>query len=156
LRAIRPCTLVYFIIRVQRWPSRRHPKLKDVWALLAAYSVDVVLAGHDHDYQRWVPLGADGQPDPNGITQFVVGTGGHGIQDFVRSDNRLAVGYGVPPRAYGALRLELDPDKADMVPNIAGDVLIWERSLQRWPTEATGTQSAPVDRQEQTVNQQRS
>ena len=38
--------------------------------------VDVVLNGHDHDYERFAPQNATGQPDPEGVREFVVGTGG--------------------------------------------------------------------------------
>jgi hypothetical protein len=39
--------------------------------------VDVVLNGHDHDYERFAPLDPAGRPDPaRGLREFVVGTGG--------------------------------------------------------------------------------
>jgi len=47
--------------------------MASIWALLAQYNVPIVLNGHDHDYQRWVPLDGNGQPKPNGITEFVAG-----------------------------------------------------------------------------------
>src|ERR1044072_9537712 len=82
--------------------------MNDIWALLAQHGVDVVLTGHDHDYQRWSPLNGQGEIDPNGTTEFVVGTGGHGIQDFLRTDNKLAIGFNTPPTAFGALKMELN------------------------------------------------
>lgn len=39
------------------------------WDLLVADRADVVINGHDHDYERFAPV--------NGIREFVVGTGGH-------------------------------------------------------------------------------
>jgi predicted phosphodiesterase len=53
-----------------------------VWSLLAAHDADIVLAGHDHNYQRWQPI--------DGITSFVVGTGGGSRYPIERSDERLA------------------------------------------------------------------
>ncbi len=84
------------------------------WDLLAQYQADIVLNGHDHDYQRWTALNASGQPDPNGIVEFVVGTGGHAIQTFVTSDARMVKGYDATttPLPYGALRLDLSPTQA--------------------------------------------
>ena len=38
--------------------------------------VDVVLTGHDHIYERFALQNASGAADPNGIREFVVGTGG--------------------------------------------------------------------------------
>jgi acid phosphatase type 7 len=53
------CTLAYF----------HHP--------LFTSGVDVVLNGHDHNYQRCAPQDPGGRADPeDGIRQFVVGTGG--------------------------------------------------------------------------------
>jgi len=43
---------------------------------LYRYRVDLVLSGHDADYERFGPLNADGTPDEQGVRQFVVGTGG--------------------------------------------------------------------------------
>jgi len=66
--------------------------------------VTIVLNGHDHDYQRWVPLDADGNPSPNGVTEFVSGAGGHGHQSGVSTDSRLAASDFTD---FGALRLAL-------------------------------------------------
>jgi predicted phosphodiesterase len=47
------------------------------WADLYAEGADVVLAGHDHDYERFAPQTATGTLDrARGIREFVVGTGG--------------------------------------------------------------------------------
>ena len=47
------------------------------WSDLYAAGADVVLAGHDHDYERFAPQTADGRLDrKRGIREFVVGTGG--------------------------------------------------------------------------------
>ena len=107
------CTIAYFHHPVfSVGPQGSTASMNAIWSLLAQHGVDLVLTGHDHSYQRWLPLDAAGAPSPTGITQFVVGTGGHGIQNFVRSDSRLAVGFGTQPNAFGALRLELNQDGA--------------------------------------------
>jgi len=120
-----PCTLVYFhhpFLSVG--PQGDRPQMQQIWSLLAAGGVDVVLTGHDHSYQRWKPLGGDDQPARNGMTQFVVGTGGHGIQGFVSSDPRFVTGDDVAPDAYGALRMELGPSGATYTfENIAHDIV---------------------------------
>jgi hypothetical protein len=84
--------------------------LSAIWALLFAKGVDIVLTGHDHNYQRWEPLNADGNPDPSGIVQFVVGSGGHGIREFERTDARVIVSEDSLDLGYGALYLELSDD----------------------------------------------
>ncbi len=80
--------------------------------MLAQYGVTMVLNGHDHDYQRWVPLDGSGQPNPNGITEFVVGSAGHGIQKFANSDNRVAYSNDSTSAAFGVLVLQLSQDNA--------------------------------------------
>src|SRR5919112_2935805 len=51
--------------------------MEHLWEILYAGGVDVVLNGHDHNYQRFAPQDPEGRVDPeNGIREFVVGTGG--------------------------------------------------------------------------------
>lgn len=47
------------------------------WKLLEKYQADLILAGHEHDYERLAPLTSKGERDEQeGIRSFVVGTGG--------------------------------------------------------------------------------
>jgi hypothetical protein len=108
-----PCTLVFFhnpVFNVGNIGGR--DDLMGWWSEFASHRVGLVLTGHEHDYQRWVPLDGSGSPDPNGVTEFVVGTGGHGITQFAHGDDRLAVGFDQAPSAYGALRLALGQSSA--------------------------------------------
>lgn len=93
-------------------PQPETPALAAVWALLVEHGVDIVLTGHDHNYQRWQPLDGMGNVTSAGSTQFVIGSGGHGIRPFSRQDTRVAAGYDTVPHAYGALRLELYGNRA--------------------------------------------
>jgi hypothetical protein len=108
-----PCTIAYFHHPVfSVGPEGSRPQMSDIWSLLAQHGVDILLAGHDHSYQRWSPLDQDGEPDAQGITEFVVGSGGHGIQSFIDDDPRLVRGFDSPEDTFGALRLELNPGGA--------------------------------------------
>jgi hypothetical protein len=49
---------------------------------LFAGGVDVVLSGHNHQYERFAPQDPNRHPDPNGIRAFVAGTGGAGEYGF--------------------------------------------------------------------------
>ncbi|MDQ3871405.1 MAG: metallophosphoesterase, partial [Chloroflexota bacterium] len=107
------CTVAYWHHPVYNvGPEGNATKMLAIWSLLANRGVDLVLNGHDHDYQRWTPMNGLGQPDPNGMTEIVAGSGGHGVQGAIRTDTRLVAGFDTPPNAYGALRLELNGDGA--------------------------------------------
>ncbi len=109
------CTIVFFHHpRYSIGPQGDTPSLDPIWDLLFQYGVELVLVGHDHDYQRWTALDDAGQPHPTGVTQIVVGTGGHGIQNFVRSDSRVVKAFGTAPQAYGVLRLALLNNQANL------------------------------------------
>ena len=49
---------------------------KAFWDDLFAAGADIVLNGHEHNYQRYAKQDPVGQPASNGIREFVVGTGG--------------------------------------------------------------------------------
>jgi hypothetical protein len=52
-------------------------EMKPFWDALYAANVEVVINGHDHDYERFAPQDPTGKSDPQrGIREFVVGTGG--------------------------------------------------------------------------------
>jgi hypothetical protein len=108
------CTIAYYHHPVFNvGPEGSAKSMIPIWSLLAQYGVLIVLNGHDHDYQRWTPLDGNGNPSPTGITEFVVGSGGHGIQTFVNTDNRMVVGSDTSPDTFGALQLRLSPAGAD-------------------------------------------
>ena len=53
-----------------------------LWRALYASRADVVLNGHEHDYERFAPQNPDGVADPAiGIREFIVGTGGEDLGD---------------------------------------------------------------------------
>ncbi len=108
----RACTLAYW--HHPRFSSGLHgddPTYDAFWRVLYAAGADVVLVGHDHDYERFAPQDPDGRPDlERGIRQFVVGTGGMEIRPFgaVRANSEVR-----NANTFGVLRLELRPDGYD-------------------------------------------
>jgi acid phosphatase type 7 len=55
------------------------PEGRPFWQIGLRHGVDLVLAGHDHDYERFQRMNADGGADARGIASFVVGTGGKSL-----------------------------------------------------------------------------
>ncbi|MDB5797797.1 MAG: Calcineurin-like phosphoesterase [Paucimonas sp.] len=71
------CTLAFF--HHPPFSSGGHANnnfMLPVWRLLANNGVDLVLAAHDHHYERLAPLDAEGRPSHHGAREFIVGTGG--------------------------------------------------------------------------------
>ena len=89
------------------------PVTQDLWKDLYAAGAEMVISGHDHDYERFAPMDAEGGLDPaHGIVQFVVGTGGVPGPGAIRptlADNSQVVITGV----YGVLKLSLRPGGYD-------------------------------------------
>jgi hypothetical protein len=102
------CTLATW--HVPRFSSGTHgndPAPDAFWRALYDAGADVVLNGHDHDYERFDPQDPDGLADPaRGIREFVVGTGGKNQTPFVTiRANSAARSTGT----FGVLRLTLRP-----------------------------------------------
>jgi Calcineurin-like phosphoesterase len=59
------------------------PRFQPIWQILYDANVDLVLNGHDHDYERFLPQTPAGVPDSvKGITEIVAGTGGGDLRGF--------------------------------------------------------------------------
>jgi hypothetical protein len=94
------CTLAYW--HHPRFSSGRHGSdttYAPFWDLLAAAHADLVLVGHDHDYERIAPR--------KGIRSFVVGTGGRGNYPF--GSSRIAGSEASMDDVHGVLQLRLLP-----------------------------------------------
>jgi hypothetical protein len=79
-----------------------------IWQDLYAAGAEIVLSGHDHDYERFAPQDASANLDPvRGITQFVVGTGGSDFTPliFPLQPNSVTQLESV----FGVLKLTLHP-----------------------------------------------
>jgi len=77
------CTLAYW--HHPRFSSGDHgndPSVDAFWRALFEAGADVVLNGHDHTYERFAPQDPDQAADPNGIREFVAGTGGKSLYGF--------------------------------------------------------------------------
>jgi hypothetical protein len=71
------CTLAYW--HHPRFSSGLHGSTEEmaaIWDVLSDAGAELVLSGHDHHYERFVPMDKSGKPSETGVRQFVVGTGG--------------------------------------------------------------------------------
>lgn len=78
------CTLAYW--HDPRYSSGWHgdnPAIQPVWQILYDGGADLILVGHDHEYERFLPMDAYGVLDSaKGMPEFVVGTGGGDLRGF--------------------------------------------------------------------------
>jgi acid phosphatase type 7 len=95
------CTLaLWHHPRFSSGPHGSDARTRPLWALLARAGAELVLSGHDHDYERFAPA--------QGIRQFVVGTGGaERYPTIFPRRGSLARSSS----AWGVLRLTLLPDR---------------------------------------------
>jgi Calcineurin-like phosphoesterase len=80
------------------------------WSDLYDARADVVLNGHEHQYERFAPQNPDAAADPRGIREFVVGTGGRSLYPFGSADPNSEFRDNSD---YGVLELALHPDGYD-------------------------------------------
>src|SRR5205085_2199569 len=93
-----------------------YPKTNTYWPMLHDAGADLVLAGHHHDYERFdhmsvvQPAGTtgdhQGQVDPTGPREFVVGTGGGEHCSFNAPTPAVGSQVRIDQR-FGVLRLVL-------------------------------------------------
>ena len=102
------CTLAYW--HHPLFSSGQHGNtagMRPIWQTLYDAGADVVLAGHDHNYERFAPQDALGKADPNrGIREFVVGTGG---KNYYAVGNPIANSEVQNDHTFGVLKLTLHP-----------------------------------------------
>ena len=83
------------------------PFVQPLWQALYDYGADVVLAGHEHIYERFAPQDPKGTADPErGIRQFLVGSGGRSHYDLA---DPIANSEVRNNDTYGVLKLTLHP-----------------------------------------------
>jgi hypothetical protein len=105
------CTLAYW--HKPRYTSGKYDDFTSttpLWQLLYADGAELVLNGHDHNYQRYRPMDPHGQTDTGrGIREIVVGTGGAGLYSLGSDSRREAA----QDRAHGVLEVTLRPEGYD-------------------------------------------
>jgi hypothetical protein len=99
------CTMA--VMHHPRFSSRHGPprnSVHDMWEILYRHGAELVISGDDHLYERFAPQSVEGDADPNGIRQFIVGTGGrsHHSIETVRPNSEAR-----ETQTYGILKLIL-------------------------------------------------
>jgi acid phosphatase type 7 len=110
LATAQPCVAAaWHHARFSSSPEGDDTSMTALWDILDKAKADLVLQGHQHQYERFAPLSFDGTvPATGGLRSFVVGTGGADKYGFagVRTGSEKQVD------AYGVLRLSLSAGNA--------------------------------------------
>lgn len=101
LKTSKACTMAMW--HNPRFSSGWHgsdPTFTPLWQILVDGGADLILNGHDHDYERFAPQNAAGVADSvHGIVQIIAGTGGGVMRGFSapqpNSKSRIEGRYGV-------------------------------------------------------------
>jgi len=114
--AAHPARCTVAIWHEPRWSSGAHgddAAVGPFWTALYLAGAELVLNGHDHDYERFAPQDPSGRRDlTQGIREFVVGTGGAQLRPLrERRPNQQAA----DAQTHGVLKLTLRPDGYDWV-----------------------------------------
>ena len=106
------CVLAYW--HKARWSSGsnhgNNSAMGTLWQILYNAGAEIVLNGHEHQYERFAQMDATGAAVTDGLREFVVGTGGAGLYPF---GTALAASQVRNNTTYGVLKLTLHPTSYD-------------------------------------------
>jgi hypothetical protein len=106
------CVLAYW--HKPRWSSGANhgdtTAMQTLWQVLYDAGAEVVVNGHEHNYERFAEMNASGASVSQGLREFVVGTGGAGLYPFGTPHPASQVRGNT---AYGVLKLTLRPGSYD-------------------------------------------
>lgn len=104
------CVMAYW--HRPRWSSGSHhgsdTKMKVIWNLLFDANAELVVSGHEHNYERFAPMNKSGQAVDEGPQQIVAGTGGASKYGF---GNILPASRARNAKTFGVLKLTLYSDQ---------------------------------------------
>jgi hypothetical protein len=87
-------------------------RVRPLWRVLNEQGADVLLTGHEHSYERFAPMDAEGKLDnAEGVRLFVVGTGGGNLRLF--ENPPLPTTETRQDDTWGVLKLDLKPTGYD-------------------------------------------
>jgi hypothetical protein len=87
-------------------------QVRPLWEILYHAGADVIISGHDHDYERFLPQDPNGKPDPeHGVREFVVGTGGKNSHRLFSRIEPNSESHQAD--TFGVLKLTLHPKSYD-------------------------------------------
>jgi hypothetical protein len=113
----KPCVAAYFhhpLVSIGNYTG--YSQVKPLYDALYAAHADLVLVGHDHNYQRYKKMDGNKVVKADGLRQILVGTGGRAFYPFTSSNSLLEASN---DNTHGVLKLTLTATgyTADFVPS---------------------------------------
>jgi len=106
------CVLAYW--HEPRWSSGsehgNNSGLQAIWQILYNAGADLVINGHDHDYERFAEMNASGSAVSSGLREIVAGTGGMSLYSFTTP---LSASQVRNSSTFGVLKLTLHASSYD-------------------------------------------
>jgi acid phosphatase type 7 len=106
----RKCVMAYW--HRSRWSSGSDhgsdSKTQALWSILYDARAEVVLTGHNHNYERFAPMNKSGQAVSTGLQEFVVGSGGMSHDGFGKA---LPASRARSSNTTGVIRMVLQSDR---------------------------------------------
>jgi hypothetical protein len=86
------------------------PLVRPLWQILQNHHADLVLSGHDHDFETFARQDAYGKADPNGMIEIVSGVGGRSFYHFdkIQPNSKVRISD-----SFGFLKLRLNARSFD-------------------------------------------
>ncbi len=99
------CVLAYYHHPLHSSGGRATSAVAPLFQALYDYKAELILAGHEHNYERFAPQNAQGGATAAGIQEIIVGTGGRNFTQFVTvAPNSLVRNAS----SFGVLKLTLN------------------------------------------------
>jgi hypothetical protein len=109
------CTLAYWhrppFSSGRYGDARDTGRVRPLWQAAYEEGVDLVLTAHEHSYERFAPMNAEGERDDGGMRLIVAGTGGGNLREF--ANDPLPTTEERNDNTWGVLKLTLRPTEYD-------------------------------------------
>ncbi|EME63435.1 metallophosphoesterase [Amycolatopsis decaplanina] len=114
----KPCTAAFFHHpRFSRGTHGDDSSVTPFFQALYNAKADLIVVGHDHNYQRYAPSRPDGtRDDVNGVRELLIGTGGRGYYNFDQSSAAVQEAGNTNTFGVGKLTLSATDYRSDFVP----------------------------------------
>ena len=117
-----------------------------LWEVLLGARADIVVAGHDHNYQRYPRMNSTAALSNAGMVSFVAGTGGEGLTNLTGTETTegCTVAQFHQSNQFGVLKLTLGTSAFSWAFVATDNTVLDSGTQQTLDSFGSGTNAAPV------------